>query len=95
MWEEIGSTTNSLLLNRRPNWRFMRNPPWRPQRFDRNIEHNLCWRHHKLEGQRPLIPRELQQFVDAEWSVFTKISFGNNDLFCKKKTRSCDERKTE
>ena len=26
----------------------------------------------KLEGQWPWIPCELQQFVDAGWSVFTK-----------------------
>ena len=36
----------------------------------------------KLEGQWPWIPRELQQFVDAGWSVFTIINFGNNKLFC-------------
>ena len=36
----------------------------------------------KLEGQWPWIPRELQQFVDAGWSVFTMINFGNNELFC-------------
>ena len=37
---------------------------------------------YKLEGQWPWIPRALQQFVDAGWSVFTIINFGNNELFC-------------
>ena len=36
----------------------------------------------KLEGQWPWIPRELQQCVYAGWSVFTKINFGNDELFC-------------
>ena len=37
----------------------------------------------QLEGQWPWIPRELQQCVYAGWSVFTKINFGNDELFCK------------
>ena len=31
LWEELGSTANSSLLYRRPNWRFLQSPPWRPQ----------------------------------------------------------------
>ena len=48
------------------------------------IDKKLCdFEYNELEGQWPWIPRELQQFVDAGWSVFTKINFGNNVLFCK------------
>ena len=42
---------------------------------------------YKLEGQWPWIPRELEQFVDEEWSILIKKYRGNNELFCKQKHR--------
>ena len=38
LWEETESTANNYVLYTRPNWWFLRSPPWRPQWFDRHTE---------------------------------------------------------
>ena len=37
--EEIGKRGKSFSLYKRPNWRFLRSPPWRAKRVNRPIKH--------------------------------------------------------